>query len=351
MKFQAIAYPLVILVDVLMFVAMFKWNAESLQEFQEKQLDVQVNYATTAGVQLMLNDTSHIATDYADWGDMKSDPYMGYNGFMACLTRSFGFADTPENREAIESDYMKFLCIATFDGYYMKQRSNVDLTLNPLSPSPTEVKTMPLVWTPKIPYGETVQTAANQWTLRAYNLNYDSYYYDVIQLNGTTPVLLKHDTVYENKPTMPDYVNSAHQRAIVTTCLNKAINAAIFADMGGANSIEYFIPFEYSEFANSNGIEGPSIITYITKDAGVYKYEVSTFSVGGSKIDDAEWYICYILNDGRKLYCNSKFRTMAENKYNSQGFRIDHIFPSMEEAASSGFYYDTTFMDQAFPDL
>lgn len=337
MKFQAIAYPLVLLIDVIMFVSMYQWNKQSLEEFQQKQLDIQVNYATTAGVDLMLNETAHINTDYATWGEMDCDPYQGWNGFMACLIRSFGWADTPENREALEADYMRFMCVAVYDGYYMKQRSRELDSELVVGGSPVDIQTYPLIWTPKIPYAEVANNGSSYY-FRSYNLNYDSYYRDTVMKN--TGNLIDHTRVVENKG--GNYVTENHQRAVVTGALTEAINAAIFADMNGANSIEYYIPFEYSEFTHTNGIEGPSIITYITREGGTYKNGVSTFAVGGSKIDDANWYICFN-EGGKKLYVHADNRELAELTY-GHPLQIDQIVPSMKQAALDGYYPDTKFL-------
>ena len=67
MKWQSLAFPLVLLMDIIIVLNFIQWQRDSVYDIQQRQLDLQVNYATDAAAQDLLGLGVHIDTDYADW--------------------------------------------------------------------------------------------------------------------------------------------------------------------------------------------------------------------------------------------------------------------------------------------
>ena len=63
-----------LLVCCIMFVGMLQWQNQAVYEFEQRQMDLQVNYAVDAAVQEMVVNSEHLGTDYADWGAMTVEP-------------------------------------------------------------------------------------------------------------------------------------------------------------------------------------------------------------------------------------------------------------------------------------
>ena len=52
------------------------WYVEQKAEFEQKQMDIQVNYSVDAAMQEMLTSTNDIGLDYVDFAKIKVDPQV-----------------------------------------------------------------------------------------------------------------------------------------------------------------------------------------------------------------------------------------------------------------------------------
>ena len=111
MKFSVLALPFVVLMDIVVFVSFIMWQHESVYEFEQRQLDLQVNYAIDAATQEMLENSSHLSTDYADWGSMVVEPEVALDTYLAVLVRNFGWGDTAKTREELLDTSIPFFTI------------------------------------------------------------------------------------------------------------------------------------------------------------------------------------------------------------------------------------------------
>lgn len=331
MKNIAIAFPFVLLMDVIMFVSFLMWQHESVYEFEQRQLDLQVNYAIDAATQEMLENSSHLSTDYANWGSMVVEPEVALDTYLAVLLRNFGWADTERSREQLLDASVPFFTVATYDGYYIycKQRDTIVT-------DGVQNKVYTHKWTPKIPYTDVemkVDGSGNPYPVYyLYNLGDTTY--------GTyVNNKLKLDNNYVSSGSNV-YATYSHSRLVIADILTEASTTALYSALEGKTDVEWIIPNSFSQWSNSRPIDRPSVLTYISRADNSIMYDTVTFGIGGSKIDDANFCILYY-RDGQPVYTYADRRSLVE----AAGIKIQSVVPSPKDAADKGFYYDLTFME------
>lgn len=353
MKNIALAFPLIVLIEVIAFVSFYTWQNQAIYEFEQRQLDLQVNYSTDAAVQEMLANGTNLGTDYASWGEMTLEPQLAYDTYISVLIRNMGWADTKENREDLVELYVPFFCVAVYDGYYMYMRQHEELdttskgqiigyedgnavVVDHYDKSVTNT-VYEMRWTPKIPYSDTVVSSDSNIVYYFYNLG-DQVYgtYD------TRANKIKYDNVLAQSGAGPGSL--AKSRTIVNDTLTDACNSALFTGLEGKVDSKWYIPSSFSEWSNSNPVMTPSVLTYVSNEGGMSKFESVTFGVGGAKVDDAQFCICYTYtyDDGTtaKLYTWARNRELVESKYKDKGVKIVKIVTEPKQAALSGYWFD-----------
>ena len=319
MRFSVLAIPLVLLMDIFIMLSFFNWHQESVFEWEQRQADLQVNYAIDAATQEMLKNTPVLYTDYANWGSMQVDPEVAYYTYVSLLIRNYGWNDIPENRAAIEDTSIPFFCVVAYDGYYMLMREPC-ITKETLSNGMVvENLTYDLKWTPKLPFAE--QEADG--TIYSYNLGTSEF----TTLKNNT---LKLDNSYN---TYPDRL--ARRQTIISEKLNDIMNKALFLGTNGYATNEIYIPAISGEFIQTNAVERPSCITYLIPESRYKGKRVATFGLGGARIEEANFVICYKKN-GIKYY------TYAFNR-SKVPYKIIEILTSPEIAAQQGYWYDMEY--------
>ena len=340
MKFSAIAYPLILLMEILVFMNFIEYHNKCMGDFDQRQCDIIVNYACDAAIQMSVDYSSSIYTDYDDWGNISIDPEVAFNGYLACAVRGMGWADTQENRDRFMTDCLPFFCVAAYDGYYMLERTEVIYPQEIVKADGTteeiDNKVYELIWTPKIPYAYEGNNGNSYFGL---NLNFDS----VTKFDGNTVVKRYNGpdspTPYEQKQTVTAMISDACQNAY-----EKAIADSIY----GEDIYRFYIPADSSvnNVGDVNTIDGPSVYTvlmntYYYADTGTMAY-----GVGGSKIQTAAYCLAYEVG-GNKFYTYATNKQKLENIYNSNGTfsGVLKVFPSARAAAKAGYYYDMRFID------
>lgn len=326
MRYMALGFPLAILIDCIVFVNFFAWQQQALYEFDQRQMDLAVNYAADAATQEMLANGTHLGTDYANWGEMVVEPELALDVYLAVLIRNLGWADSEENRQALIESSMPFFCVAAYDGYYMYSMQHEVLNTGLVDNDVYEMR-----WTPKLPYSESIKTGSGSYNYYLYNLG-DSVYG---MFSEDRPNVIKMDYTLSMTSEGPGSVSRAH--TVVNTTLTNACNSALFTGLEGDVDAEIYIPSSFSEWSNSNPVQSPTVLVYMTRPDNRTAYDVVTFGLGGSKIDDAQFCICYRYN-GQKLY------TWADKREEvlARGSSIEKVTTSPEEAARSGYYFDIT---------
>ena len=341
MKYMVIAFPLTVLMDILIFINFFQWQQQAVYEFEQRQMDLQVNYSVDAAVHDMLHEGTHLDTDYATWGEMTVEPEVALNTYVSVLLRNLGWSDNEYNRQDLIDSSIPFFCVAAYDGYYMycRQTDYVQDT----DGSDLPYRHYPMMWTPKIPYSNSVWSSDNRYNIYIYNLGFNTY--DLFQTarpaNGTYPAaaarLAVDLPILRGTSNGPGSVTDA--KAVVNNELTDACNNALYLGLMDVIDNSWYLPSSFSTWSNNNPVESPTVLTYITRSDGRSWYETSTFGIGGAKIKDAEFCICYT-RDGRKLYTYSSNRDIVVDKY---GVTIEVITPNAKDAAKRGYFYDLEF--------
>lgn len=330
MRYMALAFPLVILIDCIMFVSFFAWQQQALYEFDQRQMDLWTNYAADAAVQEMLANGTHLGTDYATWGEMVVEPELALDVYMAVLIRNLGWADTDRNRLDLIETSMPFFCVAAYDGYYMYSRQHEVQEVVLSDGTSVENTIYEMRWSPKLPYSETLADGSG-YVYYFYNLGESEY--GTYKESDSSRV--KYDNVLSRTSTGSGSLSRS--RAVVNNTLTNACNSALYTGLEGNVDAEIYIPSSFSAWSNSNPVMSPSVLVYMSRPDQRTNYDVVTFGIGGSKIDDAQFCICYEYN-GQKLYTWSDKRKEVIDR----GSSIERVVTSPEEAACAGYYFDFT---------
>lgn len=327
MKWMLVAMPLPILMIVMVFMNFFNWHNQSVYDYEQRQMDLQVNYSVSAATQEMLNATSSIVTDYVEWKDVTVDPEVAWNTYQACLVRNLGWADTEENRVALVDSCVPFFCVAGYDGYYMLLRQPFTEEYENVEGIISKQLTYPLIWSPKLPYSTN---RGNDYY--ALNLGYKDY----VKISGAKV------TLHQQMATDPTPIPEWEQRDIISAKLSSACTAALVNGLATDIENQIYIPAEYSNMTSANAVEGPSVLTYLVTDNGWTKYGNASFGVGGAKIDKADFCICYEV-DGVKKYTLAHNKSKLASVYGTAP-TISRIYQSAKMAARNGYYFDTNFI-------
>lgn len=354
MRFSIIGLTLTILLDALLFVNFLEWNRESVYEFEQRQLDLQVNYAVDAAIQEMLSNTTDINTDYVNWGEMTVEPETALFTYESVLIRNLGWSDSEKNRQDLEELSIPFFIVAAYDGYYVyskQHEKSYTWSVNgggfttsenvlrnvfgdnykSLAGKPngyTVNNTYDLRWSPKLPYAEEVSPDL----YRFYYLGDNQY--------GTLKFTRSPNTIelkYDNIDTTPKQEIIGRGFIVVSETLTNACNMALYRGLEGHVDKQWYIPASMSEWSQNNPVKTPSVLTYMAPSGAGSRYDTVTFGIGGAKVDDAEFCICYKKN-GEKLYTHAYNRDKLPS-----GVTIDRIVTSPREAAKVGYWYDISF--------
>lgn len=331
MKFISLSFPLIILIECIVFVNFFQWQQQSVYEFEQRQQDIQVNYSCDAAVQEMLANGTHLDTDYATWRDMVLEPELALDTYLAVLIRNLGWADTAKNREDLIETSVPFFCVAVYDGYYMFMRQHEERTETLKNGQNVTNTVYEMRWTPKLPYSELEEYPAGSNKYKYYFYNLGTAFYGTYTEQGN---LLKYNNALISSG--DGYGTLARSKAVVNGRLTEACNSAMFTGLEGDVQTQWYLPSTFSEWSNSNPVESPSVLTYMSNPTQHTQYETVTFGIGGAKVDDAQFCICYTKN-GEKLY------TWADNRDKLIGVKIERVTTTPKEAAEAGYFFDITF--------
>lgn len=329
MKHIALAFPLIILIECIIFANFLSWQNQAMYEFEQRQRDLQTNYATDAAVQEMLASGTNLGTDYASWGEMTLEPEIAYNTYVSVLLRNFGWADNEINRRDLIESSVPFFCVAVYDGYYMcmRQREEETRTLND-GTVVTDV-VYPMRWTPKLPYSET---KVEDGSLVYYFYNLGDQTYGTYRANGNK---LKYNNVIIKDGTGSGSL--AQSRTVVNETLTDACNSAMFTGLEGNVDSQWYLPSSFSDWTNSNPVMTPSVLTYLCGNNGITQFDTVTFAIGGAKVDDADFCICYSRGD-TKCYTWASNRAQVE----AAGLKVERVTTTPNQAAAAGYYFDVT---------
>ena len=328
MRFGIIATIYTLFLDMLIFTTFAMRQNETIYEFNQRQQDIQVNYAVDAASWMMLYETPDIDIDYSNLNDIKVSPQIALETYEGIMVRGFGWTDDTFTRTSFETTYMPFLIVAAYDGYYIYGvTQEVDShTLH--EGLVVDSIIYPKQWTPKIPYAEFTDNNKN---INIYHLggnSYTMYSYDKDEYI--------YNILYSDKGGEPTNASTDNIKSFVSKALTDACQKCLVAAKASVPDEQIVIPASFSQWSSNRPIEYPTVLTYLDVSSENVQYNHVSFAIGGSRIEDNDYYIGYTYN-GTKTYTHAEFRDVMENTY---GVTVERIFTSAIDAAQSGYYYD-----------
>ena len=88
MKYAILSFVYTLLLDVLVLYSFSMKQNEVVYEFEQRQQDMQVNYAVDAASWMMLYDTPDIDIDYTNMEDIHVSPEVALETYKAIMVRS-----------------------------------------------------------------------------------------------------------------------------------------------------------------------------------------------------------------------------------------------------------------------
>lgn len=332
MRFGTIAMIYTLFLDIIVFTTFAMRQNELVYEFNQRQQDIQVNYATDAAAWMMLYETPDIDIDYNNINDIRVSPEVALNTYEAIMIRGMGWSDDTYNRQVFEDTYMPFFIVAAYDGYYIYTVVSEDYDMS--FPSGTTVTNTiyPKRWTPKIPYAEFSGDGSK---IILYNLGgkyYTTYTYATNEY--------KYDNVYSDMGGPATNKSSEDMKQLVSAIMTDTCQKALVIAKGEVTEEQIVIPADFSEWSSNRPVEYPTVLTYMDASSTHIMYDHVSFAVGGSRIQETTYYIGYT-KDGVKRYTLATNRSYIEN---TDHLTVEKVFTSQREAALDGYYYDLRFL-------
>lgn len=303
----------IILFAPILFIALSLVAMVSIIQLEDTKLNEYVmsfaiDYSTDAATAEML-EAPNLGQDYGDAGKLNTDPDVALTAFVNFMCMNYNLPLTENAKMQVEDTYIPIFCVATYDGYYVyRQRMGMDGGVYMQSSL-------------KMPY-----TYAVGDKYYALNLGVEN----ALKLyNGhLTKVLLKNEGIAEEE---------------VYRQINNHISDDLmyeFQKTTGRGHEFLYLPSKLTTMTKVNPVKGPSVLAFIDKWDIDTVHELSSFSIGGARIDKARMVAGYTgeNKDGTqiKLYCYADLLP--------KGAPVDEMFTTVEAAAKAGYYYDPVYM-------
>lgn len=301
-------------------------NQENRQ-FDEYVLTYALDYATEGATQELL-EMSRLDSDYQAWGRFNTDPEVARNMFFTLLALNYDLPLTEKSYATLEAGYVPMMCIATFDGYYMYTPSMDSYTKD--KEVAGTYRGQYLQSSPKMPY--TISKGNAQYVL---NLGMENV--RKVDSNGDT-TFMTIQAAGISKIDIQQQVSAVLSDAMTYEFQHRTDYRKGYAlDQQVRDDRIIYIPTELSTMRVVNPVTGPTVFAYVDNwDFGVGTKEVSSFSIGGARVQPARMVAGYS-RGGLKLYAYADLIPRSD-------VTVIELFTSVQEAARNGYYYDAQYM-------
>lgn len=301
---------------------------EEQELYDEYVMSFAIDYATDAAAAELL-EMSHVGTDYIDWGKMNTDPDVALRTFEDVLLTAYGLDINPNTRLMLEGTYIPIFCVAAYDGYYVYTpiENKADATNN-------------LVSTPKLPY---VLQKGDAY----YNINLGKENCRELKNGKLTWMTNKVAGITEKECELlingqvSDDLAARYQQYIYDT-------QPLYT---GELPVVY-LPQDMTTMTKVNAIEGPTVLAFIDNWDWGTVHEISSFSIGGARIETSRQVAAYYKNVTVGGVTKSvPYYAYADllPEYTGSGtyaIKIENLYPSVVDAAKAGYHYDHEYMDK-----
>lgn len=311
MQLSALLYSGLIILQIISMNMLFTdYATDSHNKFEEKRLQIAVNYATDAAAEEMRKNSDNLNQDYIDITKFNVDPKIAMDTFAAVLGKNYNVPLSDENIQSLLTDYVPVLMVASYDGYYVLEKTKID-----------SAGQRNMVFTPKMPYSSTYIEYDGTKSIYSYNLSHTSAL-KVAAYGGMYRV--------DNPPLSKD-----EQSDLINNKISDVFNEALAKGANVERRGMIYIPSKMTTIRATNSIKETTILAYIDNfDLAGYGMNLHSFGIGGSDIKPKRTIVGFETTVGGVL---GKYYYYADEL--PVGVDVAEIFDSAEEAAGKGYYY------------
>lgn len=301
-----------IFIAAILVLMMTIYVRDEQEDFDEYVLSYQTDYATDAAV-MQLIEGGHLGLDYQDWSRVAIAPDDALKVFESCMLTNLGYPLTDDAYAEFSMNYMPLFCVCAYDGYYVYQLQK-------------DGQVWHFVATPKIPY-----TFVDEITGAHYSLNLGVT--NVRKLLDGRLTLEQMDTEGITVAQARYKINSlVSDDLMVRFAQYQRDSEASHVNIGGT----FYIPQGMTTMTQVNAIEGPTVIALIDNWQQYSVKELSSFSIGGARIEQTRQVALFRDASGKKWYAYADLIP--------DGMAIEDMVPGVQQAAEKGYHYSYDFM-------
>jgi hypothetical protein len=311
MQLSSILYGGLLVLQIITMNMLFSDYASDYHaKFEEKRLQIAVNYAVDAAAKRMRETSDDLGQDYNDLTKFNVDPTIALETFSAILAKNYDVPLNPENMQSVLLDYVPVFMVVTNDGYYVTSRHKVN-----------DFGVENMIFSPKLPYSTTYTEVNGTTSIFSYNLSLTS----AIKVDSTGGVFK-----VDNPP-----LTTKEQSSLINNRISDVLNEHLIKSSNGDSRGMIYIPSEVTELGSTNTIRDTTVFAYIDNfDLAGYGMDLQSFGIGGANITPKKTVVGFTVGmvpDIQKYYVYSDELPA--------GATIVELFDSQEAAAQEGYYF------------
>lgn len=306
---------LLLLQIVSMNMLFVNYAKDLINKFEERRLQIAVNYAVDAASQEMVNNSANLGQDYESIARLNVDPTVAMDTFATMICKNYSIPVNTTNQQSILTDYCPVFVVATYDGYYVADFHDINVS-----------GVYNYVFGTKMPYSEVVEVDVGggntETRMYSYNMGFTSAIY-VDEYGG----------VYRDYNPPRSY---AEQKDIVNTTISDVLNEQLLKNTPYDLRGEMYIPADFTALRSTNPIDATTVFVYIDEfDLPMFGLDLQSFGIGGSDIENKKVVVGFTLTGENGVV--EKYYAYSDQVPDDAN-RIE-TFDSQEDAAAHGYYY------------
>lgn len=280
------------------------------RKFEEKRLQIAVNYAVDAATKEMKENSANLGQDYESIAKLNVDPIVAMDTFSTIIAKNYNVPVNSVNQQSILLDYCPVFMVATYDGYYIASKEKINSS-----------GVENVLFSPKLPYSEVYTEEDGSTSLYSYNLSL------------TSAIKTKSDgSVYKvNYPPL----TRKEQSDLINTKVSDVLNDTLVKYANKDPRGEIYIPSEMTTVMSTNPIQNTTVLAYIDNfDLAGYGMDLQSFGIGGSEIKQKKVVVGFTIEVNGNM---EKYYAYSDRL--PEGAVPIESFDSQEDAAKEGYYY------------
>ena len=322
-RFSVIVYPIAVMMWILTLCMFINYMQDMRVETEAHYLSIAVNNSVDAAVGELLENSFNLDTDYTDILYAEVNPELALDEFCRMMCENLGYVASDENKLMVRNQYLDGFMVIGYDGYYEANPVKVTEAVNAYNGPGYDWE-----FKPKQPF--TVVSGSNTYAL---NLGLEK----ARTFTGNEIVDVPLSSISNVISSYNSVTNTNNAKAIINSIVSDAFTKSVFLNTSTLLKV-YNIPSGISRLANTNPIEGITVLAQVSGVRISTNKENQAFSVGGSKLTTANFVAAYT-RSGIKYYVEvSKLTSAAKHAYPIDG--SVKVYLTAQEAAKAGYSYD-----------